>query len=265
MIPQKGLDVHTFLSHGAQFSYLRLDEAGADAPLIVWAHGWGQNHAAFLPLAETLRKIGTHVLIDLPGHGESPPPPETWGTEDYADAIAGWMKDQNFPPVIWVGHSFGCRVGIRLAAQYPERVKAMCLIAAAGLKRKRPPHTRLYFFLRIKLFKALKAFLPQGETREKILGKFGSADYKNAGPMRSVFIRTVNEDLSETAKGVKCPVRLVFGTQDTETPPEFGTRYKTLMPGAEFLLLDGLDHYSVLGAGRHQAVKVISDLVKGAG
>lgn len=255
--------MQTFLSHGAQFSYLRLDEAGTHAPVVVWAHGWGQNHAAFLPLADTLRKSGSHILIDLPGHGESPPPPESWGTEDYADAVAGWLKDQNFPPVIWVGHSFGCRVGIRLAAKYPERVKAMGLIAAAGLKRKRPPLKRLYFYLRIKLFKALKAFLPQGEAREKILSKFGSADYKNAGPMRAVFIRTVNEDLSETAKGVRCPVRLVFGTNDTETPPEFGARYKALMPNATLLLLEGLDHYSVLTNGRHQAVKVVSDLLKG--
>lgn len=256
--------MQTFLSHSAQFSHLRLDEAAPGAPVIVWAHGWGQNHAAFLPLADALRKSAGHILIDLPGFGESPPPPGHWGTEDYADAIADWMKEQNFPPVIWVGHSFGCRVGIRLAAKYPERVKGLCLIAAAGLKRERPSFKRLYFYLRIKLFKLLKAFLPQGTTREKILSKFGSADYKNAGPMRSIFIRTVNEDLSETATRVRCPVRLVFGTMDTETPPEFGTRYQRLMPDASLLLLEGLDHYSVLTAGRHQAAKVVSDLAKEA-
>ena len=216
-------------------------------------------------MVETLRKIGTHLLLDLPGFGESPPPPEDWGTQEYADAVASWLKDQNFPRVIWVGHSFGCRVGIRLAAKYPERVKALCLIAAAGLKRQRPPLKRLYFFLRIKLFKALKAFLPQGEAREKILAKFGSTDYKKAGPMRTIFIRTVNEDLTEAARAVRCPVRLVFGANDTETPPEFGTRYQSLMLDAELLILDGLDHYSVLTSGRHQAVKVLSDLVREVG
>ncbi len=254
--------MQSFHSNGAQFSYLRLDEAGPDAPVIVWAHGWGQNHAAFLPMMETLRKTATHILLDFPGFGESPPPPEHWGTEEYADAVAAWLKDQGFPPVIWVGHSFGCRVGIRLASKYPERVKALCLIAAAGLKRKRPPLQRLYFYLRIKLFKALKVFLPQGEMREKVLSKFGSADYKKAGPMRAIFIRTVNEDLSENARAVRCPVRLVFGANDTETPPEFGTRYQALMPDAQLLILDGLDHYSVLTNGRHQAVKVVSDLLK---
>ena len=80
--------------------------------------------------------------------------------------------------------------------------------------------------------------------------------------MRTLFIRTVNVDLSENARNVRCPVRLVFGANDTETPPEFGTRYQSLMADAELLLLDGLDHYSVLTSGRHQAVKVLSDLVQ---
>lgn len=257
--------MQTFLSHGSQFSYQRIDEAGPGAPVIVWAHGWGQSHAAFLAMVYPLRKIGTHILLDFPGFGESPPPPEGWGTEDYAEAVAGWLASENFPPVIWVGHSFGCRVGVRLASQYPERVKAMCLIAGAGLKRKRPPLKRLYFYLRIKLFKALKIFLPQGAMREKILGKFGSSDYKKAGPMRAVFIRTVNEDLSENARNVRCPVRLIYGANDTETPPEFGVRYKSLMQDADLLILEGHDHYSVLGAGRHQAVKAVSELMRDKG
>jgi hypothetical protein len=50
-----------------------------------------------------------------------------------------------------------------------------------------------------------------------------------------------------------------------ELPPEFGTRYQSLMPDAELLILDGLDHYSVLTNGRHQAVKAVSDLVRAVG
>ncbi|MCD8497675.1 MAG: alpha/beta hydrolase [Alphaproteobacteria bacterium] len=117
-----------------------------DSPVILWAHGWGHSHEAFMPLAESLVRLGKHVLIDFPGFGQSPKPDADWATEDYADAMAAWIKEQGIGPVIWVGHSFGGRVGIQLAARHPDLIKAMCLIAGAGLKRKRPPLKKSLFF-----------------------------------------------------------------------------------------------------------------------
>ncbi|MCB1782431.1 MAG: alpha/beta hydrolase [Alphaproteobacteria bacterium] len=253
--------MQVFHSKGADFAYTEMG-AGDAAPVVVWAHGWGQSHAAFLPLADSLAGRARHILFDFPGFGEAPPPPEGWGTEDYADAVAAWLEEKNFPPVIWTGHSFGCRVGLQLAARHPARVAALCLVAGAGLKRKRPLHKALYFYVRIRLFKLLRRFVPSGAFKDKLMACFGSADYKTAGPMRRIFVRVVNEDLSDVAKTVSCPVKLVYGAQDTETPPEFGKRFSQLIPGSELFLLDGLDHYSILSTGRHQVVKIINDLLK---
>lgn len=233
----------------------------AHLPLIIWAHGWGQNRNAFLKIVEPFKERARHILLDLPGFGQSPPPPDNWGTEDYARAVALWLKKNNAPPIIWVGHSFGCRVGIRLAALYPERIANLCLIAGAGLKRKRPLHKKIYFFLRIRLFKLLKHLLPAGNLKDRVMAYFGSADYKNAGAMKTIFIRTVNEDLSTIAPQVKCPVTLIYGENDTETPPEFGQRYARLMPDAKFVVLNGQDHYSVLSEGRHPVVKILDQLI----
>lgn len=231
-------------------------------PLMIWAHGWGQSHASFVPIITPFESQAHHIALDFPGFGASPSPPEGWGTEHYADAIAAVMKERNLPPVLWVGHSFGCRVGLQLAARHPERIAALCLIAGAGLKRKRPLHKKIYFYCRIKLFKLLKKCLPEGDFKQKIIGKFGSADYKTAGPMRGVFIRVVNEDLTEIARTVQCPVTLIYGQNDTETPPEFGERFSKIIPKADFFLLSGQDHYSVLSTGRHQVIKIIADILK---
>ena len=56
-------------------------------------------------------------------------PKDVWGTEDYAKAIADWVKSQPKADNILVGHSFGCRVSVQLASRYPELVKAICLIS----------------------------------------------------------------------------------------------------------------------------------------
>ena len=79
-----------------------------------------------------------------------------------------------------------------------------------------------------------------------------SADYRAAGPMRATMVKLVNENLTEAARTIRVPVQLVYGRDDTETPPALGERYRELIPGAKLAVLDGYDHNSILGQGRFQ-------------
>lgn len=230
---------------------------------VFWGHGWGQSHASFLPLCEPLQNLGQHRLIDFKGFGQSDAPPEDWGTAEYADDIAAFIKAQTDQKIIWVGHSFGCRVGLQLAARHPELVSGLFLIAAAGLPRKRPLLKKLYFKTRIAAYKFLKKLIPFGLPEDWLKKRFGSADYNNAsGAVRKIFVRVVNEDLSEIAKTVSCPVQLVYGENDSETPVEIGQRFARLIPNADLIVLKNQDHYSVLGAGRHQVVRALKTFIE---
>ena len=243
----------------------RTISSNADADTrIIWAHGWGQSGQAFEPLATAFAARAENLLIDFPGFGASPLPPDAWSTGDYADAVERWLG--TLPPVtrtIWVGHSFGCRVGIQLAARHPERLERMVLIAAAGLKRKRTPVEQLRFRWRTTSFKLLKRlYTLTGRDPAVLSGRYGSADYRNAGALRPIFVKVISEDLSDVARRISCPVQLVFGSNDAETPPEFGTRYNSLIAGSKLAILDHQDHYTVLGDGRHAVAKIISDFIK---
>ena len=236
----------------------QLKNQKADAQtLVFWGHGWGQSHQSLLPLAESLAKTGEHILVDFQGFGQSPAPEEAWDSGDYADAMAEFIKSKTDQPIFWVGHSFGCRVGIELASRYPELLSGMCLIAAAGLKRKRSPLKKAYFKGRIALYKFLKKLIPFGLPEEWLMKKFASADYKNAGQMRQILVKVVNEDLSAAAAKVQCPTLLIFGKNDNETPPEFGHRYKSLIKNSELIVMDGFDHYTILSDARHQVAHKI--------
>lgn len=229
-------------------------------PVILWAHGWGQNHRAFLPLAESLSGMGRHILVDFPGFGQAPAPATALGTEQYADAMAEFLKEvsKDGAPVLWVGHSFGCRVALQMGSKYPQMIKAMFLIAGAGLKRKRPIHKQISMKARIALYKTLKRIVPT----EKLAPYFGSADYRNSGVMRPILVKVINEDLSPQAKNVNCPVMLAYGTKDTETPPEIGKRLNNMIPGSELLLFDGLDHYTIIGESRHQVAPHLKKFIE---
>ena len=143
--PDNGAETrHDVNAAGTQFATYRLaGVAAGDAPELVWAHGWAHSHASLAPLAEAMRPRADSRLIDFPGFGASPPPPSAWGTQDYADAMAEWLA--GLPPRrrVWVGHSFGCRVGLQLAARHPAAVDALFLIAAAGLQPHRSLMTRM--------------------------------------------------------------------------------------------------------------------------
>jgi pimeloyl-ACP methyl ester carboxylesterase len=238
------------------------NESRLGEPLLVWAHGWGHTHRNMLPLAEAMRRIGRPVLLDLPGFGASPPPPAPWGTEDYADAAAEFLAARPAGRRVWIGHSFGCRVGLQLAARHPGLVDGLFLIAAAGLPRARALPERMRVAARRLAFRAARRLTPEGPRREALRARFGSADYARAGPMRPILVKAVGEDLSAVAGAVGCAVVLLYGDRDDETPPEIGARLNRLMPQSRLIVLRGFDHWNVLTDGRHQVVQRLSEFVE---
>ncbi len=232
--------------------------------LIVWGHGWNQSRTAFKPFAETLSSRATHIVIDFPGFGLSAAPPSSWTTAEYADALAQVIRPhRNVKKIIYVGHSFGGRVGIQLAARHPALVDALFLIGSAGLPRNRSLLDTLKIKLKVYTFKTLKHLAPLlGLDVEKLRGKFGSADYKSAGPMRPLFLRIISENLSNEARKVSCPTHFVYGENDTETPPEVGLRLKNLIANASIEILPNQDHYTVIGEGRHVVIKRLAEFME---
>lgn len=234
-----------------------------DSWRFLWAHGWGQDRRAMANLAQSLTGLGGHILIDFPGFGAAPHPRDAWSTADYADAVARFLKHApTAGPTVWIGHSFGGRVGIQLAARHPELVDRLVLIASAGLQRQRSLLERTRVTGKIYTFKTLKRLAPVvGMDVDKLRENFGSADYKAAGDMREILSKVVREDLTDVAARIKCPTRLIYGAKDTETPPEIGERLAAVIPDAQLSVLTNQDHYSLLGEGRHQVAKRIRDFL----
>jgi len=243
-------------------AYRLAGNAPPAAANLIWAHGWGHTHQALLPLAEAMRQRADSWLVDLPGFGASPIPPSAWGTEGYADAMAEWLATLPAGRKIWVGHSFGCRVGLQLAARHPQAVDALFLIAAAGLQPRRSLAARARRLPRRAAFRALRALTPEGPARDRLRERYGSSDYRNAGAMRPVLMKAVGEDLSDVARHIRMPVVLLHGDGDSESPPEIAERLTALIPGSRLHLLRGFDHYTILTDGRHQVMHLLGELLE---
>jgi pimeloyl-ACP methyl ester carboxylesterase len=229
--------------------------------LIVWGHGWGRDRRSLVGLAEAIPTAATHILVDFPGFGQSAAPQDVWGTQDYADAvgqlIAGRRRGKR---VIWVGHSFGGRVGIQLAARHGELVDGLFLIASAGLQRRRSRIEQVRKWSRV--LNAIRLWTVFGWSEDRLWERFGGPDYWTAREMRQILAKVVNEDLTEVARRVRCPAQLVYGADDTETPPDIGERLSRLLPIAELSVLPGHDHYSLLNHGRHLVLKRLTSFME---
>ncbi len=192
---------------------------GRGTPAVVALHGWGRSHRDF---DATLRPAGGSggepldaLALDLPGFGASPAPPEVWGPAEYAHCVAGVVEELDAPLVV-VGHSFGGRVAVHLAAARPEQVRAVVVTGApllrVGAARRPPPAYRLVRALH-------RAGLLSDERLESARERYGSADFRAArGIMRQVLSRAVSETDEAQLDAVACPVTLVWGDDDATVP-----------------------------------------------
>ena len=187
-------------------------------------------------------------MIALPGFGGSDEPAGDWGSWDYADLLHRWITAQNRGAPDIIAHSFGGRIALALASRYPETTGRMVLIGCAGLI---PPKS---FSTRIKLalskVSARFARTVGGKIGQWIFDRrqrLGSTDWQNSTPiMRSVMRNILKEDLSDRLPSILQPVRLIWGEQDTATPPILAQRMIQLLPSARLTMIPGTGHFPFL-------------------
>lgn len=110
----------------------------APAHAVLLLHGWGANLKLMQPLGERLAALGFSAYMpDLPGFGESDPPPTAWSVSDYANFIIAYLDAHQLQQVYLIGHSFGGRIGLVLGADHAERFVKFALADAAGVPAKK--------------------------------------------------------------------------------------------------------------------------------
>ena len=233
---------------------------GNGSPLL-FLHGWGQSNEVLTPLAELLNPIAKPYLIDLPGFGKSKIPEQVWSAYDYADSIVRYLDMQRIDKFSLLGHSFGGKVSMCLALRYPERVEKLILIAPSGIPPKRTLSKRLKIKSIVLVGKALKGvdrILQTNYFRDKFSPRFASIDYQNAGKMRPILVKSVNEDLTPVLPQIKCKTLILWGENDIETPLESGKRLSKLIPLSTFYSFPYHDHQLFRDGGAHLCATYIS-------
>ena len=109
-------------------------EAGKGDKTLIFIHGLSSNADAWSKNIEVLQKKYRCIAIDLPGYGRSYKVGEAFTPTIFADAVKQLMTQLKINKAVVVGHSMGGQTAIKFAANNPELVSSLVLVAPAGIE-----------------------------------------------------------------------------------------------------------------------------------
>ena len=223
----------------------RMLETGAGEPVVV-LHGWGGRIESMAPVIDCLRTSFRVIAFDLPGFGVSPPPKGAWGTGDYAGFVRDALAGLDVHRAHFVGHSFGAKTSLYLAATYPDLVDKLLLVGSSGL-RSAPSIKARVKRIASKTARFSGRFGPPGRAlRDAAYERLASEDYRKAGPMRPTFVKVVNEDLGDLLGSISASTLLIWGTEDEAVPVAHARKMEASIPDAGLVLFEGAGHFAYL-------------------
>ena len=212
---------------------------------MVFLHGWQSEGLVWQNIARQLAKQEFRIyLLDLPGFGGSTLPKIPFCVKDYCDIAANFAKRTGLEKIILIGHSFGGRIAIKLAAEQPELVKKLMLVDADGLRVNNRSGGAVGFLAKL----AKPFFRPrfmQG-LRRKIYRALGSADYIESGALRETYLKITSEDLSDYLPKIEQPTLIVWGENDQETPLKMAKIMQAKIPNSQLKIIKNAGHFSFL-------------------
>ena len=223
---------------------------------VVLLHGWGSSAALMTPIAKGLQDRYRICNIDLPGHGETPKPPEPWGVPEFARVVEQVVREQIGQSAHFVGHSNGGRISLYMASE-PELaplIKSLSLISPSGIRARRS----FKYHVKKGIATTLKApfqVLP-GRLREYGLDwvrhslvwrMLGSSDYNTlSGTMRGTFVKTVNFYVEDRLSRISVPTLLFRGTNDEAVSAHQMEVLDEHIPDSALIELEGASHYGYI-------------------
>lgn len=206
---------------------------------LVFLHGWGQNIEMMKPLSNNFNKIFNTLVIDLPGFGDSDEPDYEWTVFEYAKAIHELILSLGIKKVSLLGHSFGGKVSLVYASMYKVE-KLVCFGSPYCQEVEKLP-------LKNRIYKGLKKLPGMSKFANYMKKHVGSTDYRNASEvMRGVLVKSININLTEEVKKIKCPTLLIWGSNDEAVGVNRAYELEKLIKDSAVILYEGATHYAYL-------------------
>ncbi len=233
------------LSHNG---YRYVEEGHAtDLPPLVLLHGMLGDVDNWVSTIDALAEQGYQVIVpllpvyDLPMNMTSVP-----GLVSY---VHGFLNAMDISSCVLIGNSLGGHIALLYALAYPQVVEALVLTGSSGIYEVEMGSSTLRRrdreFIRERA--ALTFFDPIHATDElvdemfEIVNNRGRA-FRLIKMARSAQTETVTDRLSQ----ILAPTLLVWGKNDTITPPDVAKEFESRIPTSKLVFIDKCGHAPML-------------------
>lgn len=212
-----------------------LERTGSGEPLLL-VHGTGGSRMHWKPVVAQLAAGRELLIVDLPGHGASDPPPEGVAHTPigYAGLLGAMLDELGFDSVHVAGNSVGGWTSLELAKS--GRARSAVAIGPAGLWAKRDPWRCVFaLWSQHKMGRAFRRITPlllrRPATRSLIMGgtvgRPRQMPAEDAIEMAETYASTpcFDEHLAETRRArfaggtaIEVPITIAWGEKDRLLP-----------------------------------------------
>ncbi|MBI4517696.1 MAG: alpha/beta hydrolase [Deltaproteobacteria bacterium] len=238
------------MSHRSEFLTIggvrtHLQHGGGGAPVLVLHPEYCGN--MWHPYLDGLAAHGRVLAPDHLGFGNSERPDWLDAMDDLVLHYADLLTALDLPRAAVVGTSFGGWIAAAFAATYPERVSALILIGAAGLKVDGVARYDLF----LNSFEDTLPHLFHDPVRATQLlpAEYGPElivrGYHDATTLARLAWNPYFYDpkLERRLARISAPTLVVWGKQDTFLPLAYGEAYARAIPGAVLRTVADCGHF----------------------
>lgn len=240
-------------------------EGGKGEPVIL-VHGFGSSRDSWNRFAGRLTKQYRVIAPDMPGWGESTRiETESYGYPKQVERLREFITTLGLGRVHLVGHSMGGFICSAYAAQYPDEVISLGLIAPHGVAE--PQASELARSVAAGDNWLVASSLPEFERLlDKVFGKRPyipksvlrqAANRAIAGAAKSakIFWETQKNDppLEARLPQIKAPALIIWGDQDRVLHVSCAEVFRRGISNSEVLLLPGSGHMPLIENARQCA------------
>jgi len=215
-------------------------------PLVI-LHGWNLSAAKFIPLSRELKKLGYRIYVpDLPGFGKNKMVEKPLNLVDYAIFVEAYLKKHKISKAVIIGHSFGGRIALKMAAEKNGNLAALVLTGTPGFLPL--PKIKVLFFMLLAKIGGLFFSLPIINRLDRIMRKIlyrtaGASDfYHTKENMRQTFKNIVREELSPYLKKINTPTLLLWGRDDGIVPLSVAFRMSKTISRVQLQIINEAKH-----------------------
>ncbi len=221
-----------------KFKYI---EAGEGEPLML-LHGLFGALSNFKDLIDYFSQRNKVVVPMLPLFELDLLHTTVGGLEKY---VQKFIEYKNYNNIHLLGNSLGGHVGLVHVLKHPERIKSLILTGSSGLFENGMgdtyPKRGDYEYIRKKT--EVTFYDPAMATKELVDEVYEIVNVRlKVIKVIALAKSAIRNNLGDELKEIKTPTLLIWGNNDTITPPFVGKEFNKLIPNSELHLIDKCGH-----------------------